>query len=208
MAEADLSGKAGEIVAAAIDSDSELSAIRAVLSALVPLKREARTRVLDYVFKRLGLVIDAASPTLPTSAASLPTTGTNVAEITATSPGSVQDIRSLHQQKSPKSANEMAALVAYYLADVAPQAARKDTINSDDLKKYFKQAGFKLPSSAKMTLVNAKNSGYLESTGTAGQYKLNPVGYNLVVHNLPSRSEKKRRPDQARKPKKTSRRSR
>ena len=75
MAEADLSGKAGEIVAAAIDSDSELSAIRAVLSALVPLKREARTRVLDYVFKRLGLVIDAASPTLPTSAASLPTTG-------------------------------------------------------------------------------------------------------------------------------------
>jgi hypothetical protein len=126
----------------------------------------------------------------------------------ATLQGGVQDIRALAQHKSPKSANEMAALVAYYLADVVPQAARKDTISADDLKVYFKRAGFKLPSSPKMTLVNAKNAGYLESTGTAGQYKLNPVGYNLVVHNLPARSEKKRSHSRARKVKKTSRRSR
>jgi hypothetical protein len=180
--------KPGEVVAAAIDSDSELLAIRAVLSALVPLKREARSRVLDYVFKRLGLVTETDLPSLPTSTASLPTTDL---DSPAGPPGGAKDIRSLAQQKSPKSANEMAALVAYYLADLAPKAARKDTINSDDLRVYFKQAAFKLPSSARMTLVNAKNAGYLESTETAGQYKLNPVGYNLVVHNLPSRSENK-----------------
>jgi len=206
MADADLPDKTGEVVAAAIDSDSELFAIRAVLSALVPLKREARSRVLDYVFKRLGLVIDTGSQSLPTSAANFPTAPTHEMATAPTSPSGVQDIRSLAQQKSPKSANEMAALVAYYLADVAPKATRKDTINSDDVKVYFKQAGFKLPSSAKMTLVNAKNSGYLESTATAGQYKLNPVGYNLVVHNLPARSEKKRSPSRSRKPRKTSRR--
>jgi hypothetical protein len=30
-----------------------------------------------------------------------------------------------------------------------------------------------------MILVNAKNAGYLDSTG-AGGYRLNPVGYNLA----------------------------
>jgi len=197
--------KAGEVVAAAIDSDTELLAIRAVLSALVPLNREARSRVIDYVFKRLGLVIDTDSPSLPAPAASFPTTSSDVSAPAVPSRSGVKDIRSLAQQKSPKSANEMAALVAYYLADIAPEAARKDTIDSDDVKVYFKQAGFKLPSSAKMTLVNAKNSGYLESTATAGQYKLNPVGYNLVVHSLPARSEKKRSPNRARKAKTSSR---
>jgi hypothetical protein len=199
--------KAGEVVAAAIDSDSELFAIRAVLSALVPLKSEARSRVLDYVFKRLGLVADVSSPVLTEAAEALSSTSNEANVPVATAATGIQDIRSLTQQKSPKSANEMAALVAYYLSDVAPQYLRKDAIDSDDLKTYFKQAGFKLPSSAKMTLVNAKNSGYLKSVGE-GQYKLNPVGYNLVVHNLPGRSEKVRRQAKARKTTKTSSRGR
>jgi len=198
--------KTGEIVAAAIDSDSEISAIRSVLSALVPLKREARSRVLDYVFKRLGLTMEGA-PMLTESAESFSPTKSD-ASISITEPETrIQDIRSLTQQKAPKSANEMAALVAYYLSDVAPPQLRKDTIDSDDVKSYFKQAGFKLPSSAKMTLVNAKNSGYLKSVGE-GQYRLNPVGYNLVVHNLPSRTEKAPRRTRSRKAKNRSGRSR
>ena len=208
MPDSDLPQKTGEVVAAAIDSDSELIAIRAVLSALVPLKSDSRSRVVDYVFKRLGLVIDTGSPSFPTSAPGFPTESADVSGAIATSPSGVQDIRSLAQQKSPKSANEMAALVAYYLADVAPRAVRKDTINADDVRKYFKQALFKLPSSAQMTLVNAKNSGYLESSGTVGQYKLNPVGYNLVVHGLPAHSEKERSSNRARKAKKKKKASR
>ena len=205
MSDSDSPEKAGEVVASAIDSDSELQAIRAVLSALVPLKREARSRVLDYVFKRLGLVIETGSPSLPPSVGGYTSTITEVPlpEPTVSTSSPVKDIRSLAQQKSPKSANEMAALVGYYLAELAPTSERKETINSDDIKSYFKQAGFKLPSSAKMTLVNAKNSGYLQSVGE-GQYKLNPVGYNLVVHNLPAGSSKKHR--SKRKTKKTPRR--
>jgi hypothetical protein len=59
----------------------------------------------------------------------------------------------------------------------------------DDMIKYFKQAGFTLPKKPQFLLVNAKNAGYFDSAGT-GKYRLNPVGYNLVAHNLPrSQSE-------------------
>ena len=44
-------------------------------------------------------------------------------------------------------------------------------------------AGFRLPADASFTLVNAKNAGYLDTAGS-GQYTLNPVGYNLVVHRM------------------------
>jgi len=40
-----------------------------------------------------------------------------------------------------------------------------------------------------MTLVHAKNAGYLDSSGP-GSYKLNPVGYNLVAHAMPLTKEK------------------
>jgi hypothetical protein len=56
----------------------------------------------------------------------------------------------------------------------------------------FKSAVFKLPADASFTLVNAKNAGYLDSIG-GGQYKLNPVGYNLVAHRMGS-DEKKKKP--------------
>jgi hypothetical protein len=183
MAEAISVDKPSDIVAAALDDDSELQAIRHVLAALVPLKREGRTRVLDYVLKRLGMLNETDSATASIAAAS--------GHASTTKPsgdsGSRQaDVRSLKDEKAPRSANEMAALVAYYLSEAAPDAHRKQTINADDIKTYFKQASFKLPSSAKMTLVNAKNAGYLEATGEPGQYRLNPVGYNLVAYNLPA----------------------
>jgi hypothetical protein len=78
----------------------------------------------------------------------------------------------------------MAALVAYYLAEVATGTDRKPAIEISDIEKYFKQAGFRLPRTLKMTLVNAKNAGYFDGVGE-GKYKLNPVGYNLVAHSLP-----------------------
>ena len=53
-------------------------------------------------------------------------------------------IRDLKDAKSPTSSNQMAALVAYYLSGVPPPDERRDAINSGDLQKYFKQAGFKL----------------------------------------------------------------
>ncbi|MBA2432556.1 MAG: hypothetical protein H0V56_10655 [Chthoniobacterales bacterium] len=93
-------------------------------------------------------------------------------------------IKALKDEKQPKSAIEMAVVVAYYLSHLAPLADRKETITLKDLETQFKIAGFKLPKKPQFTLTNTKNAGYLDSLG-AGAYKLNPVGYNLVVHSLP-----------------------
>jgi hypothetical protein len=82
----------------------------------------------------------------------------------------------------------MAALVAYYLSELTSKDERKDEITSADLEKYFKQAAFRLPRSLRMTLPNAAAAGYFDSAG-AGRYRLNPVGYNLVVHGLPRSQE-------------------
>lgn len=88
----------------------------------------------------------------------------------------------------------MAALVAYYVSELAPAGDRRNEINKADIERYFKSAGFGLPADASFTLVHAKNAGYLDSTGT-GPYKLNPVGYNLVVHRMGAREKKEpRRP--------------
>jgi hypothetical protein len=46
------------------DTDEELSAITQVIDALTPLDELARSRVLDYVFRRLGLRLPATAPGL------------------------------------------------------------------------------------------------------------------------------------------------
>jgi hypothetical protein len=82
----------------------------------------------------------------------------------------------------------MVTLVAYYVSELAPAPDRKAEITKSDVERYFKAAGFNLPSDATFTLNNAKNAGYLDSAG-AGQYRLNPVGYNLVAHRMGGAAE-------------------
>jgi len=96
------------------------------------------------------------------------------------------DIKTFKNQKQPSSAKQMACVVAYYLAELAPEKDRKQTVTVDDLVKYFKQAGFP---QAKMEqlLVDGKKSGYFDSE-SRGVYALNRVGHNLVAHQLPPKS--------------------
>ncbi len=78
----------------------------------------------------------------------------------------------------------MACVVAYYLESLAPPGELKKDVSSSDLEKYFKQGGYRLPKRMPQVLVDARASGYFDSAGH-GKYRLNPVGHNLVVHNLP-----------------------
>jgi hypothetical protein len=55
------------------------------------------------------------------------------------------------------------------------------------VRKYFKIARFPLPRAPQQALPNAVAAGYLENV-SRGEYRLNPVGYNLVVHGLPRSS--------------------
>ena len=159
--------------------DQEIEAIRQVLSALQPLSETARASVLEYVAKRLSIPSGVATP--------------HGGEIPPIPPHDIPEreghqgvihIRDFKDQKKPRSANEMAALVAYYLENHSSPEARKNTVNQKDIETYFKIAQFPLPKTIRVTLTNARNAGYFDLVGE-GEYKLNAVGHNLVVHSMP-----------------------
>lgn len=159
------------------------SAIDLMISALEPLDEISRETALLAVSRQLGIsaqsVVSATSDVAPE-----PHTDTAV-ESPKRTPAMRVDIRTLKEEKQPNSAKQMACVVAYYLKELADEEERRDSVSTADLEKYFKQAGFKLPQRMTQVLVDAKASGYFESSGR-GEYKLNAVGHNLVAHNLPS----------------------
>ena len=164
--------------------DQEIHAIKTLLEALEPLEPSVRESVLSYVIHRLDIKpsVFRALPSEPPGASPLPP-GEPIS-----SPPAKQDeqihIKELKNQKQPRSAIEMATLVAYYLSHKAPSNERKQRITTKDLETYFKIADFHLPTKPQFTLPNTKSAGYLDAVGN-GEYKLNPVGYNLVVHSMP-----------------------
>lgn len=162
--------------------DQEIGAIKTLLTILEPLDPKVRESVLDYVLRRLDINLRVASMTPPEGETQLLPPG----EAPATSEEAKEagHIKDLVNEKKPRSAIEMATLVAYYLSHKAPKKERKQTITTKDIETYFKIAEFRLPTKPKFTLPNTKGAGYLDAIGT-GEYKLNPVGYNLVVHSMP-----------------------
>ncbi len=160
--------------------DQEVEAIKAVLTALAPLSEKARASVLDYVVRRLS--VPSLTPRLPA-----PPAPAGIADVDSGGAGrgaSPVHIKQFKEESGPRSANEMAAVVAYYLANVAAPAERKASVNHKDIESYFKIAGFRLPRRVRQTLPNAKNAGYFDLVGE-GEYRLNAVGHNLVAHSLP-----------------------
>src|SRR5882672_7921065 len=116
-------------------ADREIKSIGVILRALEGLDGESIQRVLEYVFSRLSI----AGPSHVKAI-------TNVMPAQGLQPGeslhraTLPSIRDLKSEKQPKSSNQMAALVAYYLSEIAGGNERKDAINTADLQKYFKQA--------------------------------------------------------------------
>jgi hypothetical protein len=93
------------------------------------------------------------------------------------------DARSFFQEKAPSSQSEAIAVAAYYLSELAPPDMESTTIDTEKALEVFRQAKFPLPKRTAQVLVNAQNAGYLARVGS-GEYKLNPVGFNLVEHTL------------------------
>ena len=173
------------------DFQAEIDAIKKVHDLLEPLNIDARKRVVDYVLGTLGIKHVAQDSKKSEVTAKYSENGSNSNETKpnddrGSSKDTLIDIRSLKEQKDPKSACEMAVLVAYYLGEHAPESERKELIGTDELKKYFKQAGYPLPTAPRVTLSQAKASGYFESEGH-GEYKLNAVGFNLAEHRMPTK---------------------
>ena len=158
--------------------DKELEAISSIIDVLKPLDENVRSRVLEYVLKRLEM--DAFQ--MPSAVSGLSAS----AEVIPAAPR-IQDIRTLTAEKQPRSTNEMVALIAYYVSELAPGEDRSPTVNMQIIRKYFKLAGFPMPRAPSSAIPNAAAAGYLENVAR-GEYRLNPVGYNLVVHGLPRSS--------------------
>jgi hypothetical protein len=159
--------------------DQESQAIQTIISTLEPLDGEARQRVLVYSLNRLGIK-KIAVPEIRVVASKEP------AE--AAAGRGVQTIRELKRDKSPRFATQMAAVVGYYLSAIAPPEERKDAIGHEDVKDYFKKAGFNLPKSPTDVLIHAAQTGYFDHLGD-GQYRLTSAGRNLVLNGFPAKKK-------------------
>lgn len=98
--------------------------------------------------------------------------------------GHATNIKSFTGQKSPKSDQQFAAVVAYFYQFRAPPSQRKDAIDAETMKHAARLAGRRQVPNWRFTLLNAANAGFLNAAG-GGKYKLSPVGENLVAITLP-----------------------
>ena len=157
-----------------------------IIEALEAIDPSSRQAALTAACIHLKIEPQAAPPP-QNSMGNLLQMGSNIPTVVPNTMSGlpVTDIRLLKETKQPKGAIQMACLVAYYLQECAPTAERGDTVGTADLEKYFKQANFPLPKKLEQVLIDCKRAGYCESVGR-GAYKLTPVGYNLVAHNLPN----------------------
>ncbi|MCP3444079.1 hypothetical protein [Bradyrhizobium sp. CCGUVB14] len=166
--------------------DPELKAIRTIIELMQPLDETGRSRVLEYVLKRLDMGTFQSDGLISEMA-----TVATVPYETRTSP--IKDIRTLTAEKQPRSANEMVAVIAYYLSEVASPAEASSTINVETIRKYFKMAAFPMPRAPTSALTNAAAAGYLENT-SRGEYRLSAtiwlctLSHDLMRHNLQQNS--------------------
>ena len=135
---------------------AEVDALKAVLTALQPLSPESRARVTKYAIDTFDLQKLAQTHTGDTP----PTTTVPITSDKTAASLTPIHIKTFKEEKKPRSANEMAAIVAFYLANLVPDHDKKSEVNTKDLETHFKIAQFKLPEQLKMTLANAANAGY------------------------------------------------
>lgn len=145
----------------------------------------------DFVRKAQALFVHLATD-VPIMSGAIVQEHTNRLEQPHQDATTPPDIRTLRDQKQPRNQVEMAALVAYYLTHLIPPPERKETINASDITKYFGQALYTMTTQPRMVLFKTKAAGYFDSP-SHGEFKLNPVGYNLVTAGLPADQANARR---------------
>lgn len=158
-------------------------AIDAIVDALTSLDEATRATAIRAACDHLAIA-QPSSAGAEARETAIPREEGRAAPVASAPVAVALDVRALKDQKHPKTAAEMACIVAYYLESVAPAGEQKKDVTSEDMQRYFKQAGFPLPKRPQQLLVNARASGYFDSAGH-GKYRLNPVGHNLVAHGLP-----------------------
>lgn len=155
----------------------DFEAVRLVIEALEPFDPKERERIIRWAAEKLGM--GTAPPHFSSGEAVL-----NLAQ-TARVPAAPKDIKSFVLQKNPRSDNQMAAVVAFFHHFEAASGERKESIGKEDLIDACRKSDRKRPKRPEQVLVNTYHAGLLDKAGTAGQYRLNSVGENLVAMVLP-----------------------
>lgn len=164
----------------------DFEAVRLVIEALEPFDPKERERIIRWAAEKLGMATPA-----PVSAGSAALSLAPQAATTPLSISGAKDIKSFVLQKNPRSDNQMAAVVAYFHHFEAPPAGRKESIGKEDLIDACRKSDRKRPARPEQVLVNTYHAGLLDKGGTAGQYRLNSVGENLVAMVLPEQRTSK-----------------
>lgn len=161
------------------DEKSHFDAAKKIVESLQGLDKTSQALAMRFAAETLGLQL---APTSHTQVATVPPTP--LGALTPSGTPHSMDIKQFTAAKAPKSDQQFAAVVAYFYRFEAPEAQRRESIDADVLLEAARLAGRKRPSNALFTLNNAKNSGYLD-VATAGKYRINSVGENLVAMALP-----------------------
>ena len=161
----------------------DFEAVRVIVTALTPFKQPDQERILRWAREKIGLPTEAKTADMHP-----PGVGNPPAAHPAAAPQHGVTIKNFVEQKSPKSENQFAAVVAYYHRFEASGVERKDTIVAGDLLEACRKANTKRIKNPQQTLINAHHSGLLDKTGH-GEYTINSVGENLVAMALPGSAD-------------------
>ena len=159
----------------------DFEAVRLVIEALEPFEPKERERIIRWAAEKLGMA--ASPPAFPRATALSLSPQPSV--MLPAGPAVLKDIKSFVSQKNPRSDNQLAAVVAYFHHFEAPPVERKESIGKEDLIDACRKSDRKRPKRPEQVLVNTYHAGLLDKAGTAGQYRLNSVGENLVAMVLP-----------------------
>lgn len=155
---------------------------KAVFEKLKDVPSERRKRILTWVAEGLGIALSSAPLEAPPALSPLaPPTDQSHPPHHSRTPA--VDIKTFVASKAPKSDVQFAATVAYYYRFEAPPSTRRETINGDTLQEAARLAGRKRLANPRVTLNNAKTTGYLDGA-SPGEFLINTVGENLVAMAL------------------------
>ena len=92
-------------------------------------------------------------------------------------------LRELYQDKKPMTDMERVTVLAY----LAKEHRGMAEVSEAELQPLFHEVGDKLPKNVKTAIHNAarKVTGWLESTGKPGYYRISNAGFNYVRFQLP-----------------------
>lgn len=99
----------------------------------------------------------------------------------------VPTLKEFFDEKKPTTAVETVAVFGFYLEHFQ----NKPEFSEADIKKAYFEARVRKPKVIGQALRDAKNlKGYLVEGSKKGRFRLSNIGENLVLHDLPEKSEK------------------